>query len=148
MKQKIQSVWLAAMLSLVLCCNEAPKPANTEVITEQNQSKEATSSNNTNHKTKLTTDIYTQAANETCDCIQPMVEKAKRLKELEINKQRTDMKKVALEMAKMQPQIEKCSDEIRKKYSKINNALDEKRMLNALLTECPDMATLFSNLGK
>lgn len=148
MKQKIKSVWLAAMLSLVLCCNEAPKPNNTIVSSEQPQHKDAISRTDTTSQTKLTTDIYTKAAKETCNCIQPMVEKAKQLKELEINKQTTDMKKVALEMSKMQPQIEKCSEAIRKKYSKINNALDEKRILNALLKECPDMATLFSNLAK
>lgn len=87
-----------------------------------------------------------KAAIETCNCIQPMIEKAKHLKEFELNKQTAEKKKTAIEMEVMQPEIQKCSDEIRLKYSKINKSIDGKRMMEAVLRQCPDASTLFSDL--
>lgn len=147
MKRMIQSVGLLTLFCLVLGCQDAFKPSNLDTTPEQNKSTKTNPIEKQPHSASKT-DIYTQAAIETCNCIQPMVEKAKHLKELEKNKQTTDMKKVASEMAQIQPQVQKCSDAIRMKYNKINTAIDEKRILNAFASECPDMATLFSNLAK
>ena len=147
MKRILQYVWLLAILCPLAGCQGTFKSPNLDVTSEQNKSQKTNPIENV-HPSNSKTDVYTQAAIETCNCIQPMVEKAKHLKELETNKQTAGMKKVASEMAQIQPQVQKCSDAIRKKYSKINNAIDEKRILNALASECPDMATLFSNLAK
>lgn len=144
MKRMIQSVWVLTLLCPVWGCQDV---SNLDTTSEQNKPKNAMPIEQL-HPTTTKKDIYTEAAIETCDCIKPMVEKAKHLKELETNKQTADMKKVVSEMAQIQPQVQKCSDAIRKKYNKINNAIDEKRILNALATECPDMATLFSSLAK
>ena len=142
-------VWLLAILWLVLGCKEGTKSPNVDAITTQqpSDSVESLSQKKTQNE-EIATDIYTQAALETCNCLHPMVEKAKSIKDLETNNQITDMKKVAIEMSKLQPQIQKCSEEIQRKYGRLNDSVDEKKMLNALLTQCPDMATLFANLGK
>ena len=92
----------------------------------------------------ISNDIYTQAAIETCNCIQPLLEKAKQLNEFESSKEYRGMKKMASEMDEIQPQIQRCSEAIQNKYSKRNMTIDEKKILKALKTQCPDIATIFS----
>lgn len=147
MAKKINFVQLLAVLSLVLGCKEGIKPPNNISASMDSTRSTESSQSNSNQNRTATTDIYIQAAIETCNCMRPMLEKAKSLKELETNNQLTDMKRVTNEMAQLQPQIQKCSDEIRQKYSQINSHDEEKRIFTALLTQCPDMATLFSSLG-
>ena len=136
------------ILTLFMGCKNGFNSPKNEVITTVEEKKVDTIHLDTTQNKISPADIYAQAAIETCNCIQPMLEKAKHLKELEINKQTTDMKTVVREMSQIQPQVQKCSDEIREKYYKINKVIDEKRIKNALLAECPDMATLFSSLSK
>lgn len=146
MNQRTNSVWLLAVLWLVLGCKEGIKPPNSIGAIDSSKTKESLPTKSHQSAT-IATDIYTQAATETCNCMHPMLEKARSLKELEANNQITDMKRVANEMAQLKPQIQKCSDEIRQKYSQFSRHDDEKRILSALLTQCPDMAMLFSSLG-
>lgn len=146
MNQRTNSVWLLAVLWLVLGCKEGIKPPNSISAIDSSKTKESLPTKS-NQRATVATDIYTQAATETCNCMHPMLEKARSLKELEANNQITDMKRVANEMAQLKPQIQKCSDEIRQKYSQFSSHDDEKRILSALLTQCPDMAMLFSSLG-
>jgi hypothetical protein len=148
MNQRTNPVWLLAILWLVLGCKEGIKPPNSISATTDSLKSMKPTPPKPNQSATAAMDIYTQAAVETCNCMHPMLEKAKSLKELEANNQITDMKRVANEMAQLQPQIQKCSDEIRRKYSQFSSHDDEKRILTALLTQCPDMAMLFSSLGK
>lgn len=147
MNQRTNSVWLLAVLWLVLGCKDGIKPPNSISTTTDSPKPTESSPVKSNQSRAVATDVYTQAATETCNCMHPMLEKAKSLKELEANNQITDMKRVANEMAQLKPQIQKCSDEIRQKYGQFSSHDDEKRILAALLTQCPDMAMLFSSLG-
>ena len=138
MHKLTKCVWFLTILCFLLGCNEAAEQKKNSASNLENKIEAA----KVPEKVEPQTDIYTQAANETCQCMQPLLEKAKHLKELETNKDVNEMKKVASEMATMQPQIQKCSDTIKKKYSKIDNAVDEKRIRNALLKVCPDFKAL------
>ena len=148
MKKITQLLGFLTIFGLVLSCNDLDKSANNDTTAEQNTPKSTNSmSINGSQKTSASNNnIYMKAAIETCNCIQPMIEKAKHLKEFELNKQTAEKKKTAIEMEVMQPEIQKCSDEIRLKYSKINKSIDGKRMMEAVLRQCPDASTLFSDL--
>ena len=149
MKRKDTAVWFIAMLCLVLGCENSEKSAKTETVTVPNTPKLKDTVQQVPPIPKNTpNDIYSQAAIETCNCMQPMVDKAKKLKEFEKNKQLSEIKKMASEMEQIRPQIQKCSDVIRKKYAKISGVEDEKPIRKALSIQCPDMATLFSSLSK
>jgi hypothetical protein len=145
MKRNNTPLWLIAMLYFVFSCKNTEKSPATAVNTLRIKD---SIQQNLSHLNNLPTDIYIQAAIETCNCMQPMVEKAKKLKELEATKQFTGMKKMAKEMDDIRPQTQKCSDEIRKKYVKINGLEDEKHIRNALEKQCPDLANMFSSLAK
>jgi hypothetical protein len=146
MKQFKTAAWFIAILSIVLSCKKFAKSP--EMATVPNTIIVDSVQQNRAHTKNTPTDIYTNAAVETCNCMHPMLEKAKQLKELESNKKLSDMKRIANEMEQMSPEIQKCSDEIRKKYVKLNGIGNEKRIKKALLKECPDMATLILNLPK
>lgn len=148
MIKKNNWVWLLAVLWLVLGCQNEEKPIEEVSLTSKTPK---TTESATTKKTQNGPDsanVYTKAAIETCNCMSPMVEKAKVYQYLEINNQVTDMKRVADEMAQLQPQIQKCSDEIRRKYGQINSRIEEKRVLDALTTQCPNVKILFSYLEK
>jgi hypothetical protein len=145
MKNNKNTVWLITILTLVLGCKNLDKTADS--IPDSKASKQESIKQNPAHPKNTPNDIYSVAAIETCTCMEPMLQKAKHLKELETNKQFTEMKKIASEMEAIRPQIQKCSDEIRKKYVKISGKEDEIRVKNALLTQCPDMV-VFSKLSK
>ena len=147
MKKTIQLLSILALLGLILSCNDLDNSPNTSTKMEQSTPMPTNlASVNGSQKTSVSNDIYAKAAIETCICIQPMIEKAKHLKEFELNKQTAEKKKTAVEMEIMQPEIQKCSDEIHVKYNKINKSIDEKRMMDAILQNCPDASALFSDL--
>jgi hypothetical protein len=148
MKNKINYVWLLALLWLVWRCKNGEQLSTdvTQALQTSPQTVEPISKD-TSLKKDEPTDIYTQAALETCQCMQPMADKATLLKELEENNQTTDMKIVANEMAQLEPQIQKCSDEIHRKYGKIQSH-SEVHVLNALDEQCPNVKILFSYLEK
>ncbi len=146
MNMMVKTIWLLAVLEFALSCNGLNKSDNNNAVIEQKTSQPTTLiTREDSLKPIVSNDIYTMAAIETCQCIEPMVEKAKHLKEFETNRQIVDMKKVSVEMKEMQPQVQKCTDEIQEKYSRINKNIDEERMLKALNTHCPDMSMLFAN---
>ncbi len=148
MKNKINYIWLFALLCLVWRCKNGQQLSNdvTQGLQIAPQTVEPLSKD-TSFKEGKSTDLYTQAALETCNCMQPMADKATLLKKLEENNQTTDMKIVANEMAQLEPQIQKCSDEIHRKYGQIQSH-SEIRVLNALDEQCPNVKILFSYLEK
>ena len=93
-----------------------------------------------------TNDIFANAALEACHCLQPIAEKVKHLKESEQSKQTLEKKKTAAEIDAMQPQIQKCSDELSLKYPSLDKPINKKRIIDALLSQCPDASILLSNL--
>ena len=145
MNTPLKSLWLFAISTLVLSCNGTDQSSNNDI---QDEKKRAASMTTTSMdkapKMPTSKDIYTQAAIETCNCIQPLLEKAKQLNEFESSKEYRGMKKMASEMDEIQPQIQRCSEAIQNKYSKRNMTIDEKKILKALKTQCPDIATIFS----
>ncbi len=145
MKKNKNAVWLIAILSFVLSCKNSEKTAEPNI--NPTTSKQVSTQQNPTPPKSAPNDIYSIAAIETCNCMEPMLQKAKQLKELEANKQFTEMKKVTSQMDTIRPQIQKCSDEIRKKYVKISGTEGVKRIKAALLIQCPDME-VFSDLSK
>ena len=144
MNTSLKSLWLIAISVLVLSCNNVEQSSNNETKYEKNASKFITPLSTGDAPQKpLSNDIYTQAAVETCECIQPWLEKMKQLNELESSKQRSDMKKKVSEIDEIQPQIQRCSEAIHDKYSKRNMVIDEKKIMQAVVTQCPDMITVF-----
>lgn len=149
MTKKSNWVWLCAVLWLVLGCQNEEKPiVEASLIPKTSKSTESATTTQKNQNGPDSANVYTKAAIETCNCMSPMVEKAKSYNYLEMNHQVTDMQKVANEMALLQPQIQKCSDEIRRKYGQINNRIEEKKVLDALIAQCPNVKILFSYLEK
>ncbi len=144
----IKTGWLLATLSVVMSCNDLDKPTNYDTTSQLNMPPltKVVSINNS-QKTLQTKDIYTNAAIEACDCLQPILEKVKHLKESEQSRETLEKKKTAAEIEVMQPEIQKCSDEISLKYRTINKSIDQKRMMVAILRQCPDASTLFSDLA-
>ncbi len=146
MNRIIKGIGLFTIFGLALSCNNLEKQSNNDTSTELNMSSLSTTlSKSSTSKTTVSNDIYTKAAIETCNCIQPMIEKTKLLKIFELKKQTVEKKKIANEMDVMQPEIQKCSDEIRLKYGKMNKSFDEKRIMDAIIRQCPDASTLFSS---
>jgi hypothetical protein len=138
-------VWFLAILCGALGCKNADQSSEDVLSTQKIPHPPKTVGSNHTQKGHDKTDIDIQAAIETCNCMSPMVEKAKLYKYFEANKQTTDMKRVAAEMVQLQPQIQKCSDEISQRY---RNRVEEKQVLLALITQCPDVKILFSYLQK
>lgn len=146
MNTPLKSLWLLAITTLVLSCNDIDQSSNKKTKYEKNAPEAMSTTTMKNApKTLISNDIYTQAAIETCNCVQPWLEKMKQLNEFQSNKQYADMKKMASEMDEIQPQIQRCSDEIQNKYSKHNIVIDEKRIKQAIMTQCPDLATILSS---
>lgn len=143
----IQTGWLLATLGIAMSCNDLDKSTNNDTRIEQNTTPLTNvMSISRSQKNLSTKDIYTKVAVETCDCLQPILEKVKHLKEYEQSKETLEKKKTAAEIEVMQPEIQKCSDEISVKYSSINKSIDQKRLMVAILGQCPDASILFSNL--
>ncbi|MBL7814373.1 MAG: hypothetical protein JNL70_05130 [Saprospiraceae bacterium] len=141
-KQAILFCFLIIVLILNGCDLDDRSPTTTSNGIEKS-SLEKKNSNEPQLPSATTSDIYTQAAIETCNCLQPLITKAQKLKDLEMNKQTSEIKKVAREMDALRPEIQKCSDEIKKKYPQIDGKESGKRILNACIKQCPNMVNLF-----
>ena len=148
MNTPLKSLWLFAISTLVLSCNGTDQSSNNDIQDEKKRAESmTTTSMDKAPKMPKSKDIYTQAAIETCECVQPWLEKAKQLNEFESSKQHSDMKKMASEMHEIQPQIQKCSEAIQNKYTKRNMIIDEKKIMQAVMTQCPDIVTVFSTIA-
>ena len=147
MNKMTNSVWLIAMLSLVFGCTEQ-KPHISDATPPSTNTPQKASIGKTFSTDTGTPDIYTQAADETCICMQPMIDKALLLKKYQADNQTTDAKRIATEMAEIHPKIQQCSDQIRERYSQKQSKIDEKRMLRTLIERCPNVEILLSYLEK
>ena len=147
MNRITNSVWLIALLSLVLGCAEEQKLPTSDVTPPTNKTQESSVGKPFSADTR-TTDIYTQAATETCTCMQPMIVKALLLKKYQEDNQTADVKRTGVEMDSIHPQIQQCSDVIRQKYMPKKNSVVEKRMFKTLIAQCPNVDILFSYLEK
>ena len=148
MNTLLKSLGLLAINTLVLSCNGTDQSANKEAMSKKVEPHPMTLTSVKNaSQTSSSNNIYTQIAIEACECIQPWLEKAKKLNEFESSKQHLDMKKMASEMEDMQPRIQRCSEAIQNKYSQRSMAIDEKRVEQAIMIQCPDIATIFSSMA-
>jgi hypothetical protein len=83
-------------------------------------------------------DIFVDAAIETCDCMQPMIEKVKKIDFLIKDYKREAAEKEEEELSKIKVKVELCSNEIREKYGSMSTPSQQKLMLQALKEYCPD----------
>jgi uncharacterized membrane-anchored protein len=87
-------------------------------------------------------DIYAQVAVETCNCLSPMLEKAEEADRLMKENQQSKVGQILEDVEKLRPKAEICSAEIKAKYSNLNSARDQKKILEALNKYCPESAAL------
>lgn len=83
-------------------------------------------------------DIFVDAAIEICNCMQPMIEKVKKIDFLEKEKNGEASEREREELFKIKAEVELCSNEIRKKYGSMSTSSQQKLMLQALKEYCPD----------
>jgi hypothetical protein len=122
---------LTLLVSFTSCQNDSKK---NEVL-KSSVSLDST----TNQPFVLTkSDIFVDAAIETCECMQPMIDKVKRIEFLEKEYKRDAAEKEEEELSKVKAEVELCSNEIRKKYGSMSTPSQQKLMLQALKEHCPD----------
>ena len=83
-------------------------------------------------------DTYVKAALETCDCMQPMIDKVNEIKNLSENNSNKAIIQKEKELIEIRSKVDICSAEIRNKYGAMTSANEKKRLLAALKKYCPD----------
>ena len=123
-------ITLTLFIAFTSCQNDSKKEASKSSVSIDST---------TNHPFILTkSDIFVDAAIETCDCMQPMIDKVKRIDFLEKEYKRDAAEKEEEELSKIKTKVETCSNEIRKKYGSMSTPSQQKLMLQALKEYCPD----------
>ncbi len=92
------------------------------------------------------TDNYAKAADETCQCLQPLISKVKQMVELQKAGKAAEIAVLANEIRAIEPKITACSENIRKKYGDMKTEEDKKRIFYALKDRCPDAVSIGEGL--
>ena len=91
-------------------------------------------------------DNYAKAADETCECLQPLISKVKQMVELQKSGKAAEIAVLANEIRAIEPKITACSENIRKKYGDMKTEEDKKRIFYALKDRCPDAVSIGEGL--
>jgi hypothetical protein len=152
-KITFSQVVLPLAFAFFTSCENPIKPLQTESSTAGSSEKVVSSAENglksTAEPSKPTaeeSDIYIRAADETCKCIRPLLEKAKEVEVmLQQRKKMDEMSKVLSEIEKIRPSVERCSEELKAKYGDMSANGNQKRMADAIKIRCKEASDFINN---
>ncbi len=138
-----------AVVTLVSCNNNSTTTDKSTTVIIQNKpaaALEKPSEVTDSSANSAPTDNYAKAADETCQCITPLLEKVKQMVALQSAGKTKEIAALTEEIRKIEPQIKVCSENIRKKYGDMKTDEDKKRIFYALKDRCPDAITIGGGL--